>query len=199
MRVRFCRWVAAALLLGAAMPAHADFSSDLSSKLNPLSGYYNNIPRAVQANDVPKIRSLLSDGYSPNQTDENGGTTGLHVAAASGNLQIIAILYKAGANINQRDNVGSTPLDYAAQSGHLEAAKLLLDIKANANNQNKNGMTALMFAAKTGDIDLVRTLLAHGADPKLTDFTGRDAAGWALDSHRAMVVQVLKDAEAHKR
>jgi ankyrin repeat protein len=195
MSARLCRWVLAAVLLGPVTPpAHADFSSDLSSKLNPLSGYYNNIPRAAQTSDVPKIRSLLSEGYSPNQTDENGGTTGLHIAASTGNLQIIAILYKAGANINQRDNVGSTPLDYAAQRDHLEAAKLLLEIKANADNQNKNGMTALMFAAKTGDIDLVRALLAHGANPKLTDYTGRDAAGWALDSRRPMVAQVLKSA-----
>ena len=173
--------------------------ADISSMLNPFAAYQKNIPRAAQANDVPKIRSLLSDGISPNQTDENGGTTGMHIAAASGNLQIIAILYKAGADVNQHDNLGSTPLDYATERDHLDAAKLLLDMKANINDQNKNGMTALMFAAKTGDIELVRALLDHGANPNMLDYTGRDASGWALDSHRPMVVQLLKDAAAHKR
>jgi uncharacterized protein len=165
--------------------------------LNPFSGYYNNIPRAAKANDVAKIRSLLDDGTSPNQTDEDGATTGLHVAASSGNLQIIAILYKAGANINERDSVGSTPLDHAAEQDQIEAAKLLLDMKASVNDQNKNGMTALMFAAKTGDVDLVQTFLSHGANPNLSDYTGRDAAGWGLESHRPIVVQMLKNAE-HK-
>jgi uncharacterized protein len=182
----------AALLCAVAAGARAQLN------LNPLSAYYNNIPRAAQANDVQKIRSLLNDGYSPNQTDENGGTTGLHVAAASGNLQIIAILYKAGANINQRDVVGSTPLDYAAEHDQFEALKLLLDVGAHVGDQNKNGMTALMFAAKSGDPEAVRALLAHGANPSAVDYTGRDAVGWAQESRRPIVVQMLKDAVAHK-
>ena len=177
------------VLLWAAAPA-----ARAQLNLNPFGEYYNNIPRATQANDVAKIRDLLSQGYSPNQTDEDGGTTGLHVAAATGNLQIIAILYKAGANINQRDVVGSTPLEYAAEHDHLDATKLLLDMKAAINDQNKNGMTALMFAAKTGDIDLVHALLAQGANPNLSDYTGRDATGWALDAHRPLAAQILKDA-----
>jgi ankyrin repeat protein len=175
----------------------APVRADLATTLNPFNAYYNNIPRAAQANDVGKIRSLLSDGTSPNQTDENGGTTGMHVAAASGNLQIIAILYKAGGDVNQRDAVGSTPLDYAAEHDRYEAAKLLVEMKTRINDQNKNGMTALMFAAKTGDIQLVHMLLDGGANPNTLDYTGRDAAGWAVESHRQSVVQVLKDAE-HK-
>jgi ankyrin repeat protein len=183
--------LAAAMLCAGAPPARAD----IGSMLNPFSEYEKNIPRAAQANDDGKIRALLSDGYSPNQTDENGGTTGMHVAASTGNLQIMAILYKAGGDINQRDAVGSTPLDYAAERDHLEAVKLLLDMKANVNQQNKNGMTPLMFAAKAGDVEMVRVMLAQGANANMSDFTGRDAAGWALESHRPMVVQLLKDAQ----
>jgi ankyrin repeat protein len=175
-------------LLGAAAPA-----ARAQLNLNPFANYYNNIPRAAQANDVAKIRSLLADGTSPNQTDENGGTTGLHVAASIGNLQIIAILYKAGGDINQRDAVGSSPLDYAAEHDRLEAVKLLIEMKARINDQNQNGMTALMFAARTGDVEMVRTLLAGGANPHILDYTGRDAAGWALDSHRPNVIRLLKN------
>ena len=97
--------------------------------LNPFAEYYNNIPRAAAANDVGKVRSLLSNGYSPNQLDETG-QAGMHVAATNGNLQIAAILIKAGADINLRDKVGSTPLDDAAEHGRLEMLKLLLDVGA---------------------------------------------------------------------
>jgi ankyrin repeat protein len=166
--------------------------------LNPFGEYYKNIPRAAQANDVGKVRQLLADGYSPNQTEEIGLTTGMHAAAANGNLQIMAILFKAGANINQRDKVGSTPLDYAAEHSQLEAVKLLLDMKATVDAENKNGMTALMYAARIGDPEMVRALLAHGASPNKTDYTGRDAVSWAIDSHRQAVVQVLKDAASRK-
>jgi uncharacterized protein len=171
--------------------------ADAQLNLNPFAPYYANIPRAVQANDVGKVRTLLADGTSPNQTDEDGFTTGMHIAAANGNLQLMAILYKAGGDINQHNAIGSTPLDLAAEHDRFDAAQLLVQMKANVNDQNKNGMTPLMFAAKTGDIQLVRMLLDGGANPNVLDYTGRDAAGWALESHRQLVVQTLKDAE-HK-
>jgi len=180
----------------AALLCTAPDRADLSSMLNPFAEYQKNIPRAVQANDVGKIRALLSDGVSPNQTQENDGAAGMHIAAQTGNLQIMAVLYKAGADINQRDGLGNTPLEYAAEHAHTEAVKLLLDLKANVDVENKNGMTPLMFAAKAGDIDSVNVLLAHGANPNKVDYTGRDAAGWALESHRPLVVRALKEAAA---
>ena len=190
MRLRFGVFgvVLAAIFLATASPGRAQLN------LNPLAPFYKNIARAVQANDVGRVRQLLADGSSPNETDDNGAA-GMHIAAGSGNLQLMAILYKAGGDINQKDAVGSTPLDYAAEHDHLEAAKLLIQMKSNINAQNKNGMTPLMFAAKTGDPELVRLLLAGGANPNMSDYTGRDASGWALESHRQGVVQILKDAQ----
>lgn len=181
---------AAALLVALTPGAQAQLD------LNPFGAYYKNIPRAAKANDVGKIRQLLSDGASPNQTDEDGGTTGMHVSASSGNLQILAILYKAGADINARNSVGDSPLDLAAQHDQLEAVKLLLDMKARINDTDKNGMTALMFAAKAGDVEMVRALLDHGANANLGDYTGRDALGWAQESHRPLVVQTLRNAQS---
>jgi len=184
-------WIFIAVLLVALAPPGAQAQLDL----NPFGAFYKNIPRAAKANDVGKIRQLLGDGASPNQTDEDGATTGMHVAAASGNLQIMAILYKAGGDINARDAVGDSPLDLAAEHDQLEAAKLLLEMKARANDQDKNGMTALMFAAKAGDVEMVRALLEGGADPNMSDYTGRNAVGWAQESHRPLVVQALRNAQ----
>lgn len=192
MRGRLPGALALAVMVALAPGARAQLD------LNPFGGYYKNIPRAAKANDVGKIRQLLSDGASPNQTDEDGATTGMHVAASTGNLQIMAILYKAGADINARDTVGNTPLDLAASHDQLEAAKLLLDMKARANDQNRNGMTALMFAAKSGDVEMVRAMLERGANPKIVDYTGRDAIGWAQESHRPMVIETLKRAQAKR-
>jgi ankyrin repeat protein len=189
MRWGFSGLLAVAAIVALSPPAGAQLD------LNPFSGYYKNIPRAAKANDVPKIRQLLADGASPNQTDEDGGTTGMHVAASNGNLQIMAILYKAGADINARNAVGDSPLDLAAEHDQLEAAKLLLEMKARVNDQDKNGMTALMFAAKAGDVEMVHYMLEAGANPNAVDYTGRDAVGWAQESRRPMVVRELKTAQ----
>jgi uncharacterized protein len=185
----------ALLVSAAAVPgAHAD----ISSALNPFSGYYDNVARAAEANDVAKVRALLSSGNSVNQPEEDSQRTGLHNAAINGNLQIAAILIKAGARIDARDNIGSTPLIYAADHDRLEMAKLLIDVGAQVDAENKNGMTALMIAAKNGEVEMARTLLARGANPNKSDYTGRDSLGWALDSHRPAIIAILKDAQAHK-
>jgi ankyrin repeat protein len=165
--------------------------------LNPFAEYYNNIPRAAAQNDVAKIRQLLSDGYSPNQVDENS-RTGLDIAAQNGNMQIIAILYKAHADVNQRDNIGNVPMHYAAERDRLEVVKLLLDMGTPADAENKNGMTALMIAAKVGDTEMMRLLIAHGANPNKSDYTGRDVISWALEGHHAAAAQLVKDSLAHK-
>jgi len=172
--------------------------ADISSALNPFSNYTNNIARAAEANDVGKVRALLSSGNNVNEVEEAGQRTGLHTASINGNIQIVAILLKAGARVDARDSLGNTPLIYAADHDRLEVAKLLLDVGAQIDAENKNGMTSLMIAAKDGEVEMVRTLLARGANPNKSDYTGRDALGWAADSHRQAIIVLLKDAQAHK-
>ncbi len=55
-----------------------------------------------------------------------------------------------------------------------------------------------MIAASRGNIAIVQALLAKGANPRLSDFTGRDALGWAADSHRPAVVQALQRAQTKR-
>jgi len=75
---------------------------------------------------------------------------------------------------------------------------LLLDAGAPVNAQDRNGMTPLMIAATRGYVEIVEALLAKGANPRQTDFTGRDAASWASQSHRASVMQALQRAMAKR-
>ena len=178
------------VLLLAASNTHAQF--------NLFDSYYDNVARAAAQNDAGKVRRLVGGGNSPNQTDDQT-RTGLHVAAINGNLQITAILIKAGAKVDITDKLGNTPLHYAADRNQVEVTKLLLDVGAAPDPVNRNGMTPLMIAAGRGDLEIVTALLAKGANPRKTDFTGRDAVGWADDSHRPVVVQALQRAAAGKR
>jgi len=90
-------------------------------------------------------------------------------------------------------------LHLAADRNQVEAARLLIDVGAPIDAENKSGMTPLMIAANRGNLDVVQALLAKGASVNKTDFTGRDAAGWALESHRPAVVQAIKRAQTAKR
>jgi ankyrin repeat protein len=187
------RWLLSALLtLAAAMPARAQLN------MNPFSSYYQSVARLAAANDAPGVQSLITQGISPNDTDD-AGHAGLHIAAINGNAQIVAILIKAGAQIDIKDPLGDTPLFYAADRGEPDICKMLLDAGASPEAQNRSGVTPLMTAARRGNTEVVRLLLARGADPNMSDFTGRDAVGWAEDSHKQALVQLLRQAASQHR
>lgn len=187
-------------ILGLAAAALLVFAPAVRAQLNinPFSAYYDNVARAAAQNDADKVRQLVGGGDgNPNQVDDQS-RTGLHYAAISGNLQIIAILVKADAKLNVPDNLGDTPLHLAADQNQTEAAKLLLDVGAEVDPQNKDGLTPLMIAANRGNLELVQALLAKGASTTKTDYTGRDALSWAQDSHRQVVVDAITRAQEAK-
>jgi ankyrin repeat protein len=160
-----------------------------------FGSYYQNVSRAAAQNDAEAVRKLVGGGSgNPNQVDEQNRTA-MHYAATNGNLQIIAILIKAGAKLDPVDPLGDTPLHLAVEQNQIEAAKLLLGAGAEVDPQNKNGLTPLMIAAGRGELELVRALLAKGANPNKTDYTGRDALSWAEDGHRPAVVQAITRAQ----
>ncbi|HEY3910632.1 MAG TPA: ankyrin repeat domain-containing protein [Stellaceae bacterium] len=177
-----------AAVIGGASATHAAISL--------FGDYYENVARAAAQNDAALVRQLVGSGEgNPDMTDDQS-RTGLHYAAMNGNLQILAILIKAKAKLNLEDKLGDTPLHLAAEQGQTEAAKLLLEVGAEVDPQNRDGMTPLMIAASRGNLELVRALLAKGASVAKTDYTGRDALGWAQDGHRPAVVQAITRAQA---
>lgn len=184
-------WIAViALIVFTALGTGGTARADISL----FSSYFDNPARAAAQNDAEGVRKIVGGGSgNPNQVDDHSRTA-MHYAAMNGNLQIIAILVKANAKLNPVDPLGDTPLHLAAEQNQTEAGKLLLDAGAEADPQNKEGMTPLMIAASHGELEMVRALLAKGASPTKTDYTGRDALGWAQDGHRPAVVQALTRA-----
>jgi uncharacterized protein len=198
MRTR--RTAIAAGAVGLAIFGSAIFDAPARAQLNlnPFSAYYDNVARAAAQNDADKVRELVGGGDgNPNQTDDSSRTA-MHYAALNGNLEIMAILIKAGAKLDPVDPLEDTPLHLATEENQTEAAKLLLDAGAEVDPQNKDGLTPLMIAASRGNLDLVRALLAKGASPTKSDYTGRDALSWAQDSHRPAVVDAITRAQAAK-
>jgi uncharacterized protein len=183
------------VVLGAMAFALAVGGSAAEAAINLFGDYYSNVARAAAQNDAAQVQQLVGSGEgNPNQLDEHS-RTGLHYAAMNGNLEIIEILIKANAKLNLPDPLGDTPLHLAADQSQTEAAKLLLDAGAEVDPQNRDGITPLMIAANRGDLELVEALLAKGASPNKTDYTGRDALGWAEDSHRPAVVAAIRRAQ----
>lgn len=72
--------------------------------------------------DLPFAKRLLETGCDPNIRD-NRGRTGLHLAAARGNVDICRLLHKFGADLLATDYQGNTALHLC---GHVDTIQFLV-------------------------------------------------------------------------
>src|SRR5205807_3578904 len=109
------------------------------------------------------VRSLLEKKSDVNarQTD---GTTALHWAVRSDDLETADVLIRAGANVSAANREGATPLLLASENGNAAMIEKLIKAGADPNTPlTKYGDTALMMAARTGKTDAIKALLDHKA------------------------------------
>ena len=89
----------------------------------------------------------------------------LFKASEDGNLEVVRLLVKNGAEVNARNTYGDSglPLVQAVFFGHLKIAKTLIDFGADVN-VNIHGESLVYYAGKKGYDDLVEHLIANGAN-----------------------------------
>ncbi|XP_066511960.1 death-associated protein kinase 1-like isoform X2 [Hoplias malabaricus] len=128
------------------------------------------IIHAINDDNVPGLKHLLGSltSYDINQPNKHG-TPPLLIAAGCGNVQIIDVLMKKGADIQALDKSGANAIYYASRHGHMETLKFLHEKKCPLDIQDKSGETALHVAARYGNVDVVLYLCSIHANPDLTD------------------------------
>lgn len=70
----------------------------------------------------------------------------LHIAAKNGHQEIVKLLVREGANVNQLDANNRTPLSYAAQKNQVHVVQLLLEKEADHNYPDCGGRTPFYYA-----------------------------------------------------
>lgn len=162
------------------------------------------IIHAINDDNVPGLKHLLGSltSYDINHPNKHG-TPPLLIAAGCGNIQIIDVLIRKGAEIQTFDKSGANAIYYAARHGHVETLKFLHEKKCPLDNQDKSGETALHVAARYGNVDVVQYLCSIHANPDLTDReqeTPLHCAAWHGYSAVARVLcQAGCDANARNR
>lgn len=127
------------------------------------------------------MKTFSSFGWNDDlyKVDTNGRTR-LIIAAAVGDIALIDLLVKQGANLHHVDADGWDALFHAVNACQPNAVRhLIVAHGLNPNARDKHGRTPIMIAAARGDIPTIETLIECGANPHEIDPDGWDVLMYA--------------------
>jgi len=132
-----------------------------------LSGCSTALHRAASAGDAARVeRELAAGAPVEGPAAWNDPDTPLIVAAGSGQVEVMEILLKNGADVNRQSNIGWSPIGLAARHCHLEAVKFLVSHGAEANlNFDRWSKSPILSLAAGNCPAAIPLLISAGADP----------------------------------
>jgi ankyrin repeat protein len=132
------------------------------------------------------VRATSPDGFSP-----------LGYSAFFGHEQLLDVLIRADAQVNQasRNKMHVCPLHSAAAHHDpkkaTRLARALLEAGADPNSTEQGGYTPLHTAASNGNLELAVLLLDHSADPTLKADGGKRPIDLAQEKGHTRIVDLL--------
>jgi ankyrin repeat protein len=171
---------------------------------------------AIEKKDLTIVKLLLAH-KADIQARNIISMTALHVAAQTGQPEIVKTLLKAGADVNvpqlgfslpcgsfdDHNPTNTTPLHFAAGSGNPDTIQVLLDAGAKLNAVTEKGESVLMFAVRSrrneyemdeeSRIKNVELLIAKGADINHQTKKGQSVLDVASDAWHGKDERSVKD------
>ena len=158
-----------------------------------------NFVELCEKGTVQQVQDALKDGVNVNARDNINGTTALMYAIWGNekNHEVVSLLLKAGADVNDKADNGMTSLMMAAQNNETPAVvSLLLEAGADVKARTKYGTTALMLAAINKHPKAVSLLLSAGSEINAQRSDGKTALMLAAISKDSETVSLLLEAGA---
>ena len=154
--------------------------------------------RAAEHHRMDAVEWLVREAGANINFSWLGGTTALHLAAASGRLDMVMQLVEAGSAIDQRDVFWNTAFFVAAQEGHWPVVEWLFKFdQSSVNATNRRRYTPLMLAVENGRLSVVHGLVNHcGASTSNADGYGHTAMHIAASLANHLYVDILMTSGA---
>ncbi|KAF2212204.1 hypothetical protein CERZMDRAFT_59120 [Cercospora zeae-maydis SCOH1-5] len=130
--------------------------------------------KAVEQNDVVKVREVIEDAQHERLFGRNLLSVGLVRACDKGHVDVARYLLTRGADPEYVSGNKPAAILRAAERGQLELVEVLIDHRANMEAMDKKGRTALMTAAWKGHRTIVELLITRGAHVDTMDLRRRN-------------------------
>ena len=136
------------------------------------------------------IKLLLKNGAQLNTLDKQNMTP-LMYASALNKKDYAKLLIDHGAHVYNKSPRGYNPMDVALSNNYIDIVKLLIEYGHPIDAKLIEGYTPLHLAIVNGDVNIISYLLAMGADYRILNEHGHNAAELAICLKRKDVVEVL--------
>lgn len=160
--------------------------------------------QGVASTRLAMVCALLEAGAMP-ETFTYGGMTAMHMAASTGAIDVIDLLFAmAPTTLNHITHGNATPLSTAAQHGQEGAVAHLLALGATDEVVARRGMSALVAAVQQNQVGVLRILLGSAKGKKVVGGTSLvpQAMGLAVSRggrNAAKILQMLVAVEGEER
>ncbi|KAF7643903.1 hypothetical protein LDENG_00231450 [Lucifuga dentata] len=145
---------------------------------------------AVQACLVENVKSLLSHGASPHNTNSKNESP-LLLAVRAGSYQMTYTLIAHGAWVEQICRKNWTAMHEAAMVGSVDILMLLLRNGGRVNEKDVTGVTPLAVAAEHGHVTIAEILLNCGSRVNSQACNGESVLLDAAGSGNTACIQLL--------
>jgi len=133
--------------LAAQSKAILNWQPDETRQPKPFTEFeIKELMNAVENGRLEQVQNLLKEKPDLVKARDNDGWTPLIMAARFNHVNLIKLLLKSGAKVDDVDNEGSSALHHASASGRMEAVKTLVENKARVSLKNQGGDTPRKLA-----------------------------------------------------
>ncbi|TKY70130.1 26S proteasome non-ATPase regulatory subunit 10 [Spatholobus suberectus] len=119
---------------------------------------------AARSGDLIAVQSILASSPLAVNSRDKHSRTPLHLAAFSGQAEIVTYLCKHKADVGASAMDDMAAIHFASQKGHLEVVRALLSAGASLKASTRKGMTLLHYAVQGSHLELVKYLAKKGAN-----------------------------------
>jgi len=180
-----------------------EFTLLRKGKVAELGEYIDANPVALERKDRKTGQTLLESALASGNADvvEMLFSRGVEMASATNghnwvvemldNPPMLKTLLWHGSDPNAPDALDLVPVFYAAKAQNTNALAMLLEVGADVDARNTSSQTPLQLALMADDLPAARLLLDRGADPNEVDRSGDTALHKAVRRRNAEAVRYL--------
>ncbi len=166
-------------------------------RTGPLAGA-KSVHQLISEGNVEEVKRWSTETNAEALNDVVNGMTPIMLAASTGNVEIMDLLFSQGADPNKRGSSQRTALQYAAEKNHIAAVKSLLSYGADIDAYDNGRLTPLIMAADRGYTELGLLFIDKGANVNIQHVQGWTALIDAVVRNNVKLVEALLSAGADK-